>query len=601
LTDYQSRKEIISFRSALILAVCITLGFVAISVLLSSGELRTAINDAFTVFVNLLAALGLLYAAQRSANYTGNVRLAWTVLFLGELTYTIGDIIWLITEVGLHQSPFPSIADVLYLAFYPIIAIGILLLPKEPLSSDERLKVLLDMGIVVIASAILISVLLIAPTIESNTGADVYALTLSIAYPAMDMLLLFALVELLFRRIKSIPVGPILLLVIGTTVLIGTDLSFSGQSLQKTYVSGGLLDTGWIIAYSLFGLAGVLQANSLNRDSSSKDLEPSYIQFTWPKYLPYIGAGAAYILLMWSYNHPLPVSFSYLSWGVGCIIGLILIRQIVAMKENESLYNSSRRAEEVVRKLNDELKEARDELEQKVQERTAELEARNAEMERFVYTVSHELRTPLVSISGLLGFLKQDAEKGDLDRMKTNYQMADNTLSRMDQLLRETLELSRIGRIANPAENVPFSEIAKEALDQTRDKLKSRLIEVSVADEWPIVHVDRMRLIEVLVNLIENSMKFMGDQAHPKIEIGHRKDGGETVFFIRDNGMGIDPSQHEKVFGLFYRLDPKSEGTGVGLTVVKRIIEVHGGRIWIESELGKGCTVCFTLPLVNVG
>jgi signal transduction histidine kinase len=304
---------------------------------------------------------------------------------------------------------------------------------------------------------------------------------------------------------------------------------------------------------------------------------------------------------MWSYDHPLPVSFSYLSWGVGCIIGLILIRQIVASKENESLYKDSKRAAEEVRRLNEELNEARDELELKVKERTTELDARNAEMERFVYTVSHELRTPLVSISGLLGFLKQDAEKGDLDRMTSDYQMAVEALSKMDQLLGETLELSRIGRITSPPLNVPFSEIVKEALDQIADKLKSRRIEVSVADEWPIVHVDRMRLVEVLVNLIENSMKYMGDQAHPKIEVGHRKDEEETIFFVRDNGVGIDPSQHEKVFGLFYRLDPKSGGTGVGLTVVKRIIEVHNGRIWIESELGRGCTVCFTLPLANVG
>jgi signal transduction histidine kinase len=93
----------------------------------------------------------------------------------------------------------------------------------------------------------------------------------------------------------------------------------------------------------------------------------------------------------------------------------------------------------------------------------------------------------------------------------------------------------------------------------------------------------------------------MGNQAHPKIEIDHRKDEEEIVFFVRDNGVGIEPSQHEKVFGLFYRLDPKSEGTGVGLTIVKRIIEVHGGRIWIESELGKGCMVCFTLPLADIG
>jgi signal transduction histidine kinase len=93
----------------------------------------------------------------------------------------------------------------------------------------------------------------------------------------------------------------------------------------------------------------------------------------------------------------------------------------------------------------------------------------------------------------------------------------------------------------------------------------------------------------------------MGDQAHPEIEIGHRKDGGETVFFVRDNGIGIDPSQHDKVFDLFYKVNKESEGTGAGLAIVKRIIEVHGGGIWIESELGKGCTVCFTLEPAKPG
>ena len=83
------------------------------------------------------------------------------------------------------------------------------------------------------------------------------------------------------------------------------------------------------------------------------------------------------------------------------------------------------------------------------------------------------------------------------------------------------------------------------------------------------------------------------------MEISSRKDGEETVFFVRDNGIGIDPKEHDKVFGLFYKVDSKSEGTGAGLSIVKRIIEVHGGQIWIESELGKGCTVCFTLPLAD--
>jgi signal transduction histidine kinase len=102
----------------------------------------------------------------------------------------------------------------------------------------------------------------------------------------------------------------------------------------------------------------------------------------------------------------------------------------------------------------------------------------------------------------------------------------------------------------------------------------------------------------VLVNLIENSIKFMGDQPKPKIEIGYRTADNEPIFFVKDNGIGLEKSQHEKVFQLFYKMDKESKGSGAGLTIVKRIVEVHGGRIWIESELGKGCTVCFTLPMV---
>jgi signal transduction histidine kinase len=235
-------------------------------------------------------------------------------------------------------------------------------------------------------------------------------------------------------------------------------------------------------------------------------------------------------------------------------------------------------------------------LELRVKERTAELEARNAEMERFIYTVSHELRSPLISSSGIVGFLRQDLDKGDAKRTETDLRLIEGAMTKMDQLLGEILDLSRIGRVANPPVDVPFGEIVTEALNQEAEKLRSKEVEVSVASDLPNVQVDRMRIVEVLVNLIDNSIRYMGDQPRPRIEIGYRLDENQTVFIVRDNGMGIDPSQHEKVFGLFYKVDGKGEGTGVGLALVKRIIEVHNGRIWIESELDKGCTMCFTLP-----
>jgi PAS domain S-box-containing protein len=251
---------------------------------------------------------------------------------------------------------------------------------------------------------------------------------------------------------------------------------------------------------------------------------------------------------------------------------------------------SRKRAEEALRK-------AHDELETRVKERTEELAKKNAEMERFTYTVSHDLRTPLISISGFLGFIEQDALKNNLDRLKNDIRIVNESVSQMDRLLLGTLELSRIGRVVNLPENVPFGEIVEDSLRQIGLKIESKRCKATVAQNLPVVHVDRMRIAEVLVNLIENSIKYMGLQANPEIEIGQRIDGKDRTFFVRDNGISIDPGQHDKVFELFYKVDKKSEGTGAGLAIVKRIIEVHGGCIWIESELGKGCTVCFTLPL----
>ncbi|MFZ3147689.1 MAG: PAS domain S-box protein [Methanothrix sp.] len=233
---------------------------------------------------------------------------------------------------------------------------------------------------------------------------------------------------------------------------------------------------------------------------------------------------------------------------------------------------------------------------EEVRERlVTELESKNTEMERFIYTVSHDLRSPLVTINGFVGFLQSDLAKGDSERVKVDLKMISSAISRMENLLKDTLELSRIGRVANPPDVVAFTDIVQEALDQISEKVMVSGVQVTIQPDLPSVNVDRMRIVEVLTNLMENSIKYIGDQPHPSIEVGCRLDGGETVFFVKDNGIGIDTSQHDKIFGLFYKVDKKSEGSGAGLAIIKRIIEVHGGRIWIESELGKGCTVCFTL------
>ena len=225
----------------------------------------------------------------------------------------------------------------------------------------------------------------------------------------------------------------------------------------------------------------------------------------------------------------------------------------------------------------------------------AEMENKNAELERFTYTVSHDLKSPLVTIGGFLGFLESDIKNRDHKRINRNLERIREATKKMQRLLEELLELSRIGRIANPSQDVPFGELVREALELVYGQLAEKQIKVQVDAGFPIVHVDRVRMLEVIQNLITNAIKFMGDQKNPKIHIGVETRNGRKVFFIKDNGVGIAPEFHERVFGLFNKLDPFTEGTGIGLALVKRIIEVHGGKIWVESEPGRGATFFFTL------
>jgi len=236
------------------------------------------------------------------------------------------------------------------------------------------------------------------------------------------------------------------------------------------------------------------------------------------------------------------------------------------------------------------------------QEREAmlrDLEAKNAELERFTYTVSHDLKSPLVTIGGFLGFLEEDLRRGEQQRIQSAIQRIDEAAKKMRRLLDELLALSRVGRLANPSSDVLFGELASEAIELTQGQLSAQQVEVRVEADLPTVHVDRVRMIEVLQNMIVNATKFMGGQEHPLIEIGMAIRDGQRAFFVKDNGIGIAPIYHTKIFGLFEKLDPASEGTGIGLALAKRIVEVHGGKIWVESEPGKGATFFFTLKEKN--
>lgn len=226
----------------------------------------------------------------------------------------------------------------------------------------------------------------------------------------------------------------------------------------------------------------------------------------------------------------------------------------------------------------------------------AALQQKNAELERFVYTVSHDLKSPLVTITSFLGLLAQDLAANDGPEIEKDMSYLTAAAANMNKLIDELLLLSRAGRQLGPAVEIPFRGLVRQTLDALAGRFVNLDVEISLADAADPLYGDPVCLGQVWSNLIENAVKYRGD-APLKIRIGEDIQGRERVFFVCDNGVGIAPADREKVFGLFEKLDRRSEGSGLGLALVKKIVESYQGRIWVESAgPDQGSCFRFTLP-----
>ncbi|MFB3738693.1 MAG: ATP-binding protein [Candidatus Velamenicoccus archaeovorus] len=245
-----------------------------------------------------------------------------------------------------------------------------------------------------------------------------------------------------------------------------------------------------------------------------------------------------------------------------------------------------KQAEEKVRFLNEQLRR-----------RAAELEAANHELEAFAYSVSHDLRAPLRAIDGFSRILVEDHAAGLDDEAKRVLGVIVDNARRMGQLIEDLLEFSRVIRCGVERTRVDLTRLAEDVVRETRREYPGRSVEVSI-EPLGTASGDESMLRQVFANLVANAFKFTGPRERARVEITQRRDGAETVYEVRDNGVGFDPRYVDKLFKVFQRLHSPSEfeGTGIGLALVQRIVARHGGRVWASGAVNGGATFSFTLP-----
>lgn len=253
-----------------------------------------------------------------------------------------------------------------------------------------------------------------------------------------------------------------------------------------------------------------------------------------------------------------------------------------------------------------ELKEWNEALERVVAERTAALEQRatelaksNAELEAFTYSVSHDLKEPLRTVEAFSQFVLEDYSDKLDDQGRDYLQKLANASARMKRLIEDLLALSRIGRRPDAPVAVDVGVVVSGIIEGMRAAFDEKRATIEVDDGLPLVAGDASRIEQIFGNLIANGIKFNASE-RPGIVVGMRRiEEAHAVFYVKDNGIGIDAQYHERIFGIFQRLHRREEyeGTGAGLAIVKRAVEALGGRIWLESALGDGTTFLFALPL----
>lgn len=537
--------------------------------------LVVAVEDVVLSLAAATATVSLALAARRAA---GPTRLGWGFAAAGTAAYTLGMLEWTRLQVILGRAvPTPSFADAGFLAHLVLAGVGLLFL--RPRTHAGRFRVLLD-GIAIAVAAFVVSLVAILLPMAGSIadGRISLADAVLIAYPLGDILLL--VIALTITRGAARSDQPTLYILAAAALsMVGADTAYTILALQGRYATGLPTDILWVVGMLLYALAGLRAQRQPLVATEAAPTGTSAI-------LPSLAMAALLTgLLVLDLNQTTEVRLHHPVTEL-TVIALLLV---LVARHAVSAYDHA----QLVKRLETTVKS----VQREVARRTAALERSNSDLRNFASAASHDLQEPLRTVRSYTTLVER-RYRDKLDEDAREFlRYASDASERMSRLIEGLLAYTRIDLKPAEAQPVPSARALEEAQANLAVAIRESRAAVEVETPLPVVKADPAQLSLLFQNLLGNAIKYRREVA-PVVRIAARAEGNAWRFSVQDNGIGIDPAYHERVFGIFQRLHTQEEreGSGIGLAICKRIVERHGGRIWVESEPGRGAAFHFTLP-----
>jgi signal transduction histidine kinase len=531
------------------------------------GE-REDVGDLLILPIDAAAAAAAWCASRRSSS-APRLRSFWRLMVLALSAEMLGDVFQAIYDVGLRHSPFPSLADPFYLAFYPLLLLALVRVPVAAATPTKLLKTMLDGATIVVGGGAVVWYLVLGPTAVDG-GQKTLAMAVSMALPAGDLFLLAGLAALLLRQRPEALRMPLRLITAAVMLGIIADILYGYGQLHSSYHAGDWLDTLYALEFAVFAMAGLSQRPVRAGDPSAA-VDTSRQLSTRASWLPYISVAIGLVVLLSVERDNAFFPDVSLVLIVIVLTILVALRQYLAQRELIRMQDALRESERV--------------------------------KDEFLSVVGHELRTPLTSIRGSLGLL-EGGVLGELPEDAANMvAVAVRSTDRLVRLINDILDIERMaaGRLSLDPARVEATELVNQSIQVVQAMADAAEVTVRSDVERLAVFAEADRIIQTLVNLLGNAIKFSPAGSIVTVTVIHDNDG--ALFSVRDTGRGIPADRLESIFERFRQVDASDSrekgGTGLGLPIARGIVEQHGGRIWAESRPGEGSTLRFTLPLVS--